>query len=229
MATREEPKHKFPHVLWTADKGGVEQWNALLQSFNDPEIPMLQAPKDVLIPIRLPGVDLKIAARDMAYSARLFHNTPVLIEVQGICLDEIDGLPGADQTILQRLKWNAEQNGVNELLRLAQFCNDSRKASIKCVVAHYVEHASAVRLAQGVVKGVVAENAKGDSEDVNETVFIPEGQSGELLTLAQMSPDVKLLFSARRIAIEALIAKQTESYSIANSPLFQLVQKGMHR
>ena len=117
---------------------------------------------------------------------------PVMVEDSGLILTAWNGLPGA------LVKWFEKSVGCAGMLKMLQ-AFDNREAYAQCLVA--VHDGKKIRVAEGKVRGVIADELRGDNGFGWDVLFIPEGHTR---TYAEMSADEKNAISHRRRAFEAL-------------------------
>ncbi len=133
----------------------------------------------------------------MAATAKLNHaweklQSPVMVEDSGLIFSAWNGLPGA------LVKWFENSVGCDGLLRMLS-AFDTREAFAVCIVA--IHDGSQVRIAEGRVRGCIAETMKGQNGFGWDVIFIPDGHSQ---TYAEMEQKEKNAISHRRLAFEKI-------------------------
>ena len=109
-----------------------------------------------------------------AYDALGRPPHPVLVEDSGLVIGAWNGLPGA------LTKWFISSVGNEGLLRM--LCGGDRRARAVCAVA-VADGGGEVRVFQGVVRGEISPEPKGEGGFGWDPIFVPEGSE---LTYAQM-------------------------------------------
>ena len=136
--------------------------------------------------------DLRMAATAKVNQAWKIFQSPVMVEDSGLVCSAWNGLPGA------LVKWFEKSVGCDGILRmLSGFGN--REAFAICMVA--VHDGNQVRVAEGRVRGRIAESMKGNNGFGWDVIFVPDGHS---LTYAEMDRREKNSISHRRLAFEEI-------------------------
>ena len=115
----------------------------------------------------------------------------------GLEVDALDGAPGVYSARYAGEECNSEAN-MNKLLHNLTG-ESNRNAQFRTVIALIIKGEE--KLFNGIVKGSIAEEKKGDSGFGYDPIFIPEGFSE---SFAQMSSDMKNSMSHRYRATEQL-------------------------
>ena len=127
---------------------------------------------------------------------------PVLVEHTALYVRCLNGLPGGfTQTFWKAL-------GPERFLRL--FADQEEKRLFACSMMGYCDGRTIVH-AKGVVRGLMAPEARGPATFGWDCVFVPEGHDQ---TFAEMGPDRKGEISMRRKALDALVEKMRRSWNL---------------
>lgn len=121
-----------------------------------------------------------------------------LAEDAGLVVDALDGKPGVRSA---RFAAN-DQARIKKLLRLMKGKVD-RQAKFVSVLALYDPKTEEIGFFKGVVRGKIADQAKGKGGFGYDPVFIPEGYER---TFGELGDEVKNEVSHRGRALEKLIA-----------------------
>jgi len=136
--------------------------------------------------------DLRVAVTAKANQAWDILQSPVMVEDSGLILTAWDGLPGA------LVKWFEQSVGCEGILRMLSGF-DNREAFAVCMAA--IHDGKQARIAEGRVKGRIAESLKGNNGFGWDVIFIPDGHAR---TYAEMSRQEKNAISHRRLAFEEI-------------------------
>ena len=109
-----------------------------------------------------------------AYDALGRPPHPVLVEDSGLVIGAWNGLPGA------LTKWFLSSVGYQGFLEM--LCGEDRRARAVCAVA-VADGGGEVRVFQGVVRGEISPEPRGEGGFGWDPIFVPEGSE---LTYAQM-------------------------------------------
>ena len=115
----------------------------------------------------------------------------------GLEVEALDGDPGVYSARYAGEDCNSEANMQKLLHELTG--NNNRKAQFRTVIALIIDGEE--KLFNGIVKGEISEDKKGDSGFGYDPIFIPEGFSE---SFAQMTGDMKNSISHRYRATEEL-------------------------
>jgi len=165
-----------------------------LQHFFGPEgrIGVLRHPVTEIL-----DVDLEKVVRAKAAAAYAAARMPVIVEHGALCIDFLNGLPGA----LVKPMWEGLGARICELVPEGK----PRTVTARSALCYCDGRERFVIVRQ--VEGELALSARGTGGFHWDPVFIPQG---ETRTFAEMTMDGKLGFSMRRKAFEALAAALRE-------------------
>jgi XTP/dITP diphosphohydrolase len=134
------------------------------------------------------------------FKARYVHNATglnVFADDTGLEIDALNGLPGVHSARFAGENKDSSANIAKVLSMLKG--NGNRKARFRTVIALILEGKE--YLFEGMVKGTIIDEKRGDEGFGYDPVFIPEGKE---LTFAQMPLNEKNKISHRAIAFEKL-------------------------
>lgn len=131
---------------------------------------------------------------------------PSLADDSGLCVDALNGMPG-----VLSARWSGppkDDARNNQLLldQLADVPDERRGAEFRCAVAfvHAGPDGKPVELVvDGVMRGRVIRELRGDGGFGYDALFVPEDQDGDL-TSAEMAPAEKDLISHRGRSLRAI-------------------------
>lgn len=146
-------------------------------------------------------------AQNAISKARYFHTRsgiPTIADDSGLCVDALRGGPGVRTKRFAPDDWAArwgrdEANNRSLLERLGETPDADRGAHYRCAIA--VVHDTGHEVFEGRVDGRIARAPRGDGGFGYDPLFIP---SGEELTYAELSPEVKMRTSHRANALREL-------------------------
>lgn len=121
-----------------------------------------------------------------------------LSEDSGLVVDALNGQPG----VYSKRFGQSDLERCSKVLTLLKKA-DNRTARFVCAACLYDPSTHTNVIKEGVVKGTIAQEMKGDSGFGYDPIFIPSEVSDQL-TFAQLGPDQKNVISHRRRAIEQL-------------------------
>jgi|ERR1700741_938304 len=116
----------------------------------------------------------------------------------GLEVEALNGAPGVDTAYYGGPQKNADDNMNKLILELKNKVN--RKAQFKTIIALVINGEEYVF--EGIIKGEIAREKRGEKGFGYDPVFIPEGHSR---TFAEMETDEKNHISHRAIATQKLI------------------------
>ncbi len=129
---------------------------------------------------------------------------PTLADDSGLCVDALNGMPGV---LSARWSGNAKDDAANNELLLAQLRDvpaERRGAEFRCAVAFCMPDGSE-ELAQGVMRGRIITEPRGNAGFGYDPVFVPAAPSqGDELTSAELSAERKDAISHRGKALHAI-------------------------
>ncbi|MBI2109409.1 MAG: non-canonical purine NTP pyrophosphatase [Parcubacteria group bacterium] len=137
------------------------------------------------------SLDLKEIVKEKVLLAYQKINSPVLVEDVSLVFTAFGNLPGP------LIKWFFKELGNEGLARLV----DGKDRSCIATVCYGYHDGAITHLIEGEMKGVVAENPKGDTSFGWSPIFIPEGMSK---TYGELLPEERDPIAMRRIALEKL-------------------------
>lgn len=154
-------------------------------------------------PVDIPKVEIQSSSLETiaAYAAIIAYNhlgKPVVVEDAGLFIDALKGFPGPYSSYVHKTI------GVQGILRLLEGVSE-RTAYFKSVIAYAGPWG--VKLFTGIVRGRIAEEARGNQGFGFDPIFVPEGSSK---TFAEMSIEEKNLYSHRARAASKLCEWLTE-------------------
>ena len=129
-----------------------------------------------------------------AYLSSCNRKGSVLVEDAGLFIDELNGFPGVNSALI------LEQIGLSGILNLMKGFNN-RGAEFRACAA--IWDGNQVIFGEGVCRGEITEEVRGDSGFGFDPIFSPE-EEGTERTFAQMSRAEKGEFSHRRNALNSL-------------------------
>ncbi|AEK58915.1 MULTISPECIES: RdgB/HAM1 family non-canonical purine NTP pyrophosphatase [Acidithiobacillus] len=129
---------------------------------------------------------------------------PTLAEDSGLCVAALDGAPGIHSARFAGPDADDAENNRLLLERMRGLRPEERTAHFHCcmVLLHRSDDPEPL-VAQGLWSGSIADAALGTGGFGYDPVFIP---FGDLLTAAQLEPEIKRLRSHRAMAIRSLLA-----------------------
>lgn len=131
--------------------------------------------------------------------------TWVVADDSGLEVEGLGGLPGVHSARYAGPKASDAEN-VAKLLKMMQIRTaGNRKAQFRCVLVAY-DPKGQEHVVQGVVKGTIANAAKGKGGFGYDPVFIPEGYEQ---TFSELGPSIKNQVSHRGTAIRELLSLLT--------------------
>lgn len=143
------------------------------------------------------SMDVAVVARAKAAAAYALVQRPVLIDDTGFGMDALGGLPGALVT------WFLQAVDGAGILKMVG--NGVRGAEAMTALGYADERG--VNVFVGRVRGVLANDVRGDNGFGFDGIFIPDGQpEGARLTQAEMGAEAKNKLSSRKLAAEQLRA-----------------------
>jgi non-canonical purine NTP pyrophosphatase (RdgB/HAM1 family) len=138
------------------------------------------------------AISVSQVAQSKAAQAFGILNKPVLVDDSAIVIDEWKGLPGA------LTSWFMDTVGNEGILKMAQSLQ-SRSAYV--VTALGYADSEGLTVVEGVVKGSIALEPRGNNGFGYDAIFIPTGQD---MTFAEMDSFQKNAISMRRLATNNL-------------------------
>ncbi len=196
----------FPLTLATTNKGKRTEWQAITELIAPNAGLQFQILEKKKLFVEHQSLDPVVVAVNKAIHAYKACGMPVLVEDVSFAMHGLNSYPGTLYALMEDMRGREHIHG-----ELAG--NPNRYATVTITIA-YVDEPDAVRLVRVDQPGKVPEDISGINGFGWDPLFIPKGQ---LLTYAQMTPELKNECSMRRLAIEALIAGNTEPYRIADS------------
>ncbi len=139
------------------------------------------------------SLDLIEVVRDKAARAWRQLGRPVLVEDTALELDGLGGFPGP------LVRWLLASVGAAGICRIAQ-CFADPGATARCLV--FATDGGTEVFGEGVARGTIATEPRGESGFGWDTAFIPDDGDGR--TFGEMTDDEKNLISHRRKAFLAL-------------------------
>ena len=125
------------------------------------------------------------------------YNINCFADDTGLEIEALDGAPGVYSARYAGEDKDSEANMKKVLLELA--CKHNRKAQFKTVIALIYEDKE--YLFEGIVKGKIIEEKRGNSGFGYDPVFVPDGYD---LTFAEMCNELKNKISHRALAVRKL-------------------------
>jgi XTP/dITP diphosphohydrolase len=125
---------------------------------------------------------------------------PTLADDSGLCVDELNGMPGV---LSARWAGVAKNDAANNRLLLEQLLDtpdDRRAAEFRCAVA-FCRPGGGEDVVFGQMRGSVIRETRGYGGFGYDALFVPEG---ETRTSAEMPPDEKDAISHRGKALRAI-------------------------
>jgi len=124
---------------------------------------------------------------------------PTLADDSGLCVDALNGMPGVLSARWSGQPRSDDRNNLLLLDQLADVPDERRGAEFHCAVAFVHTDASGAvveHVVDGVMRGRVIRELRGEGGFGYDVVFVPEDQDGEL-TSAEMTAEVKDQISHR--------------------------------
>lgn len=199
------PADAFDLLLATGNDGKVAELRALLADLplrlrTRDEFP--NAPEVVEDRDTLDG-----NARKKAETLAAFADLPALADDTGLEVDALNGRPGVRTA---RFAGPDATGADNRRALLATLDDQSeRGAQFRTVVALTEPGggASSTRCVEGVCRGRISREERGDAGFGYDAIFVPDGQpEGRRQTFAEMSPEAKNALSHRRRALDRMRA-----------------------
>ncbi|WP_017606415.1 RdgB/HAM1 family non-canonical purine NTP pyrophosphatase [Nocardiopsis alkaliphila] len=192
LATRNAKK--VPEMRAILADAGVRAEVLALDSFPDiPEVPETEA--------TFVG-NARLKARAIAEHTGL----PAIADDSGLAVDELRGMPGVLSARWAGRFGAGDQDRANLDLLLDQLFDtpvERRGARFVCA-AVLVMPDGTERVAEGVLRGHLLKERRGENGFGYDPVFVPDVPQGETRTTAQMSAQEKNAISHRGIAFRAL-------------------------
>lgn len=117
-------------------------------------------------------------------------------EDAGLCVDALDGRPG-----VYSARYAATDQERNQKLLSEMKDQENRATQFKTVICLYDPQTQKTQYFEGVVKGTIATEVRGDQGFGYDPLFIPDGYTQ---TFAELGSEVKNILSHRAIAIQKL-------------------------
>jgi XTP/dITP diphosphohydrolase len=137
---------------------------------------------------------------------------PTLADDSGLCVDALNGMPGVLSARWSGQPKSDDRNNALLLEQLADVPDDRRGAEFRCAVAlvHRDAAGSVIEhVVEGVMRGHVIRERRGEGGFGYDVVFVPDDQNGTL-TSAELSSEDKDLISHRGRALRAIAPIVTE-------------------
>jgi XTP/dITP diphosphohydrolase len=144
-------------------------------------------------------------ARKKAETLAAFADLPALADDTGLEVDALGGRPGVRTARFA----GPEATGTDNRRALLAALDDEyeRAAQFRTVVALAAPGDGATRCVEGVCRGHVTREERGEAGFGYDAVFVPEGQpEGRAQTFAEMRPEAKNALSHRRRALDKMRA-----------------------
>lgn len=141
--------------------------------------------------------DVAVVAKRKAEAAYAAVGAPVFVDDTGLYLNAWNNLPGA------LIAWFLDNVGNEGILRMLEGWPD-RSARVVTALGYCDEQGSRVFI--GEVAGTIAEVMRGDNGFGYDPIFVPDGQTGQAKTFAEMGPEEKDAHSMRALAAQQLRA-----------------------
>jgi XTP/dITP diphosphohydrolase len=147
------------------------------------------------------GDTLEANARLKAAAVAEATGEACIADDTGLCVDALDGAPGVRSGRYAGERASYADNVSRLLQALAGVPAEARTARFRTVALARWPDGREV-MAEGVVEGVIATEAKGEAGFGYDPLFVPS--EGEGRTFAEMAPEEKHRFSHRGRALRAL-------------------------
>jgi len=170
----------------TTNKHKVAELNSVLRTCGV-EVEPINIPK-----VELQSDSLEVIASYAAVHAWSIVRRPVIVEDAGLFIEALGGFPGPYSSYVYRTI------GIAGVLKLMEGIGD-RRAYFKSDIA--LAYDGGLKVFTGIVRGIIAYQAKGSGGFGFDPIFIPEGSTR---TFAEMSLDEKNKFSHRGRAARKL-------------------------
>jgi XTP/dITP diphosphohydrolase len=122
---------------------------------------------------------------------------PTLADDSGLCVDALNGMPGVLSARWSGQPRSDDRNNVLLLDQLADVPDERRGAEFRCAVAFvHTDGSGAEQVVDGVMRGRVIRELRGEGGFGYDVVFVPDEQD-DALTSAEMSAEQKDLISHR--------------------------------
>jgi len=124
---------------------------------------------------------------------------PTLADDSGLCVDALKGMPGVLSARWSGQPRSDDRNNLLLLDQLADVPDERRGAEFRCAVAFVRTDASGAvveDVVEGIMRGRVIRELRGEGGFGYDVVFVPDDQDGEL-TSAEMTSEEKDLISHR--------------------------------
>jgi len=131
---------------------------------------------------------------------------PSLADDSGLCVDALNGMPGVLSARWSGLPKDDARNNRLLLDQLADVPDERRGAEFRCAVAFVYagpDGQPVERVVDGVMRGRVIRELRGEGGFGYDVLFVPEDQDGEL-TSAEMTAAEKDLISHRGRSLRAI-------------------------
>lgn len=148
----------------------------------------------------IPETEPTIEGNSMLKAAYVFDNYKLacFADDSGLEVDALEGAPGVFSARYAGPACNSEDN-INKLLKELKG-KENRKAQFKTIITLISENEN-IQF-EGIIRGTISEEKRGEKGFGYDPVFIPEGHS---VSFAEMSTEEKNTISHRAIATKKLI------------------------
>ena len=131
---------------------------------------------------------------------------PTLADDSGLCVDALNGMPGVLSARWSGQPRSDDRNNLLLLDQLADVPDERRGAEFRCAVAFVHQDASGdvvEQVVDGVMRGRVIRELRGEGGFGYDVVFVPDEQDGSR-TSAEMIPEEKDRISHRGKSLRAI-------------------------
>ncbi len=143
-----------------------------------------------------------------ARETSLYTNTPCLADDSGLVIPTLNGEPGVYSARYAGEK-SSDENNVKKVLKKMQG-EKKRRAYFECVLLLFEkrDNKENVVMGHGRIFGNICTSVKGNQGFGYDPIFIPDGYEK---TFAELGPTIKNKMSHRKIALDDLIKKISNS------------------
>jgi len=185
-------------LLATHNRNKRKEISTLLRNFKSVKVMTLDD-LDVEPPIIVEdGKTFRQNAVKKAVTMSRFFDGMVLADDSGLAVDALHGKPGVRSARFARAKATDEENNTKLLKLLDKFQPKDRKAEFVCNIA-LAQKGHLLGNYEGVVRGSILEEARGDNGFGYDPLFVPDGHEK---TFAEMAPSYKNRISHRALALK---------------------------
>lgn len=190
-----------------------------MQRILGPQLPGLEVlGLDDVVEYAEPVEDQQDFEGNALVKARAGHRAtglPTLADDSGLCVDALNGMPGVLSARWSGQPRSDDRNNALLLDQLADVPDERRRAEFRCAVAFVHRNAEGEvveHVVEGVMRGRIIRELRGEGGFGYDVVFVPDEQEGAL-TSAEMTAEQKDLISHRGKSLRAIAPIVTAALS----------------